>query len=206
MCICHDRKAVYLYYDDEKHRLFDTAKLPTDEIHDDDKDWLLGRISFDDFNDDGNSDLGVYLSHSDMSESYIVWTWEKGEGYVYQPDNSRFYHSIVIRDPLDDDTANDFSMYEGLWLSDKENLYNNAYLQIDAQGNWQLYSGGNEIDNGYLWYDTEEDLIYVSSSRGGAMDDGFIQMEGDRLNITTCGYFNYLDGRDGQWQGAGGGN
>ena len=56
--ICHDRKTVYLYNYDEAHKLFDTAEIP-EEIYD--EDWLLSRFSFYDFDDDGNSDLQVYL-------------------------------------------------------------------------------------------------------------------------------------------------
>ena len=41
---------------------------------------VYSRISFSDFTGDDNSDLQVYLSHSDMSESYIVWAWEESEG------------------------------------------------------------------------------------------------------------------------------
>lgn len=153
VCVCHDRKAIYFYYNDEEHELFDTAKLPTDNIYD--KDWLLGNIILDDSTGDNNSDLQVYLEHSDMSESHIVWTWEEGTGYVYQPDYSRFHYPIVIYDPFED-TVNDFSMYEGLWLSDEENLYDNAYIKFDAEGNWKLYSGGEVIDEGYLGYESEE--------------------------------------------------
>ncbi|MGN0375416.1 MAG: hypothetical protein ACI4EN_07945 [Butyrivibrio sp.] len=205
VCVCHDQKEVYLYYNDENHELFDTARIPTDEIYDDDKDWCLGRIILSDFNGDNNSDLQVYLSHSDMSESHIVWIWEEDVGYVYQAYDSSFYNPIVVIDPPED-TVYDFSMYEGLWQSDEENLYPDTYLQFDAEGNWQLYSDGDEIDNGYLWYETEDGLTYSHSSLGGAMDEGFVRIEGDRLNISTCGYFNYLDGRGGQWEGAGGGN
>lgn len=102
VCACHDREMVYLYYDDEKHELFDMAKIPTDELYDYDKDWVLGGIKFDDSNGDGNSDLQVYLYHLDMSESYIIWWWEEGKGFVYQPDSSIFYHLEVIYGPLED--------------------------------------------------------------------------------------------------------
>ena len=87
--VCHDQKAVYLYYNDENHELFDKAMLPTDELYD--TDWALGVADFDDVTGDNNSDLQVYLSHSDMTESHIVWEWEEGTGYVYQPDYSRLY-------------------------------------------------------------------------------------------------------------------
>lgn len=100
----------------------------------------------------------------------------------------------------------DYSMYEGRWQSDEENLYDNTYLQFDADGNWQLYSDNEVIDEGYLRYDAEEDVTYVRGYRNSTVADGFIKMEGDRLNISTCGYFNYLDGRGGQWHADGGGD
>lgn len=193
VCVCHDQKAVYLYYDDEKHALFDTATLPTDEIYDDDRDWLLGNISFDDFNDDGNSDLRVYLSHSDMSESYIMWLWEDGEGFVYQPDDSRFYYPIVVRDPLYD---NEFSIYEGVWLADADNQYDDIYyIEFDRDGIWQLYSGGEAIDDGYL-YTLDEGITCVCSYQGGVIDGGYIELDGDQIFITTLDYFSRLVSQD----------
>ena len=47
VCVCHELNAVYLYYDDEKHELFDTAVLPTDELGD--EDWQFGEMSLSDF-------------------------------------------------------------------------------------------------------------------------------------------------------------
>lgn len=76
VCACLGPKAVYLYYDNEKHELFDTAVLPTDELGD--EDWQFGEMSLSDFSGDYNSDLRLTLFHEDMSESYIVWEWEKG--------------------------------------------------------------------------------------------------------------------------------
>ena len=37
VCVCHDQKAIYFYYNDEEHELLDTAMLTTDKIYDDDK-------------------------------------------------------------------------------------------------------------------------------------------------------------------------
>ncbi len=104
VCVYHDPKAIYLYYDDEDHELFDTTELPRDEIYDYDKDWLLGEIDLSDRTGDNNGDMQVTLAHSDMSESKIVWYWKEGTGYVYQPDYSWFCHSIVVRDPHYDDS------------------------------------------------------------------------------------------------------
>ena len=101
----------------------------------------------------------------------------------------------------------DFSLYEGLWLSDENNLYPGQYLQFDSKGNWELYSDGEKIDEGYLKYDADEGEVYIYSIRGGAIDGGIARMsEVDRINISTSGSYNYLDGRGGQWQGAGGSN
>ena len=101
----------------------------------------------------------------------------------------------------------DFSLYEGLWLSDENNLYPGQYLQFDSKGNWELYSDGEKIDEGYLKYDADEGEVYISSIRGGAIDGGIARMsEVDRINISTSGSYNYLDGRGGQWQGDGSSN
>ena len=101
----------------------------------------------------------------------------------------------------------DFSLYEGLWLSDENNLYPGQYLQFDSKGNWELYFDGEKIDEGYLKYDADEGEVYIYSIRGGAIDGGIARMsEVDRINISTSGSYNYLDGRGGQWQGDGSSN
>lgn len=102
VCACLGPKAVYLYYDNEKHELFDTAVLPTDELGD--EDWQFGEMSFSDFSGDYNSDLRLTLFHEDMSESYIVWEWEKGAGYLYRPYDSYFRESRVVDEPPGDDS------------------------------------------------------------------------------------------------------
>ena len=187
VCVTHDQKTIYFYYDDEDHKLFDTAKLPTDEIYD--KDWLLGNIIFCDFTGDNNSDLQVYLEHADMSESYIVWTWEEGEGYVYQPYDSWFYHSIVVRDPTYDD---ELGIYEGVWLSYPDNPYDDIYyIEFDRDGSWQLHSEIDVIDDGYL-YTADDGFTYVCSYQEGEIGGGYIELDDDQLYISTLGYFSHL--------------
>ena len=195
VCICHDRKAIYIYYDDEDHELFDIAKLPTDDFYDYDKDWLLGRISFSDFTGDGNDDLEVYIEHSDMSESYIVWTWEEDTGYVYQPDDSWFYKTIVIYDPPTDDTV-DFSVFEGVWLGDEDNLYDDIYIEFDGEGNWYLSLAGETVDEGYLVYDSIEDSIYAEGTQDSVIDGGQVEMGGEWIYVSGLGYFDHLVSED----------
>ena len=96
VCVCHDQENVYFYTDDDKHKFVDSAALPTDELYD--EDWYIALVIFDDLDEDCNSDLEVYLEHADLSESYIVWTWEKSTGYVYQPEYSFFYEPTVFYD------------------------------------------------------------------------------------------------------------
>ena len=191
--ICHDRKAVYLYNYDEEHKLFDTAEIP-EEIYD--EDWLLSRFSFYDFDDDGNSDLQVYLSHSDMSESYIYWAWVEGEGYVYQWDKSRLYYSIVVRDPDDYDSEDAFSdsiyMYVGVWLSEENDQYDDAYIEFDWYGNWTLYAAGEIVDEGSIQNETEGGYIYSDSVQDSAINGSRVEVEGDRLYIPNLGSFTHL--------------
>ena len=66
VCVCHDQKAVYFYYDDEEHKLLDKAALPTQELHD--KNWEIEFVDTTDFTGDGNSDLRITLEHEDESE------------------------------------------------------------------------------------------------------------------------------------------
>ncbi len=192
VCVCHDRKAVYPYNYDEEHELLGTAEIP-EEI--DDENWYLSRFSFYDFDDDGNSDLQVTLSH-DMSESYIHWTWVEGEGYVFIWEESEFYHSIVLRYPDDYDSENEFHdaiyKYVGVWLSDADDQYDDAYIEIDWNGHWTLYAAGEIVDEGRLWNEPEGDHIYSDSVQDSAINGSRVEVEGDRLYITNLGSFTHL--------------
>ena len=193
VCFTHDREKIYIYYDDGDYALFETVDLPVEDFRDDDNDWCISSVELDDITDNGYSDLRVEIAHSDMSESSIFWTWsEDAACYVYHPANSFFYQSNVVDDPPGDD----FSVYEGVWLGDEDNLYDNIYIEIDWEGNWQLYSGDDMIDEGYL-YVLEGDGTYVYSYEDGALNGGCVEAEGDRLYIDTAGYFTYADETEG---------
>ena len=164
ICVCHDQEAVYLYYDDEERKLLDKAELPTYELHD--TDWVISWVAPSDFNGDNNGDLQGYLSHSDMSESYIVWTWEEGEGSVYQPYDSWFYDPIVVYGP-EYDPVNDFS---GAWYLDGD-LSATTCMVIDGYGNWSYYqrapgdAEGTEMDygTGFTYSADESGANYADS-------------------------------------------
>lgn len=95
---------------------------------------------------------------------------------------------------LTEDTVNDFSGYEGIWLGESNNEYD--YLELDAEGNWALYRGGDVVADGYLLYEPEWESIYAYNYQDGS--GGRFALEDDgRLYITTYGYFNYGDGMEG---------
>lgn len=192
--VCHNRETVYIYYNNEEQELLDIANIPTDELSDD--DWSLDRIGFDDLNGDGNSDLQVYLNHSDMTESCIIWWWEDLGGFIYQSDDSRFHNQNIGNNPANNQTENDLSVYKGIWLADEDSQFD--YIEFDEDGYWRLYSGENEIDEGCLDV-SEDNSVCLSSYLGGAIDGGRIESEGDRIYITTIGYFNYADGLEDYW-------
>ena len=79
---------------------------------------------------------------------------------------------------LSEDTVNDFSGFEGIWLGDADNDYDS--MEFDAEGNWTLYLSGEVVDDGYLRYEPEWEAIYAYSN----LDDSgsFIVMEDGRIN------------------------
>lgn len=64
---------------------------------------------------------------------------------------------------LNEDTVNDFSGFEGIWLGEADNDYD--YMEFDGEGNWTLYLSGEVMDEGYLRYEPEWEAIYAYSNR-----------------------------------------
>ena len=101
---------------------------------------------------------------------------------------------------LTEDTVNDFSGFEGIWLGEANNDYDS--MEIDAEGNWTLYLSGEVVDDGYLRYEPEWEAIYAYSN----LDDSgsLIAMEEGQLYSAAYGYFNYGDGMEYLWYEDGG--
>ena len=64
---------------------------------------------------------------------------------------------------LSEDTVNDFSGFEGIWLGEADNDYDS--MEFDAEGNWTLYLSGEVVDDGYLRYEPEWEAIYAYRAR-----------------------------------------
>ena len=101
---------------------------------------------------------------------------------------------------LNEDTVNDFSGFEGIWLGDANNDYD--YMEFDSEGNWTLYLSGEVMDEGYLRYEPEWEAIYAYSNRD---DSGSrIAMEEGQLYSAAYGYFNPGEGMEYLWYKDGG--
>ena len=96
---------------------------------------------------------------------------------------------------VSEDTVNDFSGFEGLWLGEANNDYDS--MEFDAEGNWTLYLSGEVMDDGYLRYEPEWEAIYAYSN----LDDSGsrIDMEDGQLYSAAYGYFNYGEGMEYLW-------
>ena len=93
---------------------------------------------------------------------------------------------------VSEDTVNDFSGFEGIWLGEANNDYDS--MEFDAEGNWTLYLSGEVMDDGYLRYEPEWEAIYAYSN----LDDSGsrIDMEDGQLYSAAYGYFNYGEGME----------
>lgn len=101
---------------------------------------------------------------------------------------------------LNEDTVNDFSGFEGIWLGEANNDYD--YMEFDSEGNWTLYLSGEVMDEGYLRYEPEWEAIYAYSNRD---DSGSrIAMEEGQLYSAAYGYFNPGEGMEYLWYKDGG--
>ena len=94
---------------------------------------------------------------------------------------------------------NEFRMYEGLWEGEADNLYDDMFIEFDTDGNWQLYRSDGMTDEGYLWYDPDQDATYIYSYQAGAIDGGQVELHGGELYITTLGYFSHCASEDDPW-------
>ena len=96
---------------------------------------------------------------------------------------------------VSEDTVNDFSGFEGIWLGEANNDYDS--MEFDAEGNWTLYLSGEVMDDGYLRYEPEWEAIYAYSN----LDDSGsrFDMEDGQLYSAAYGYFNYGEGMEYLW-------
>ncbi|MGN0404586.1 MAG: hypothetical protein ACI4F1_05145 [Bariatricus sp.] len=87
-------------------------------------------------------------------------------------------------------SKDDYSVYQGVWLCDTDSQFD--FIDINAEGDWEIYSNGDVIDEGYFWYIPEDDVTYVYSHVDEDVDDGYVELDGAQLYISTIGSFHCL--------------
>ncbi len=103
-------------------------------------------------------------------------------------------------DLLTEDTANDISGFEGIWLGAADNDYD--YIEIDADGDWALYLSGDAVDTGFLRYEPEWEAVYAYSDRDDS--SSLIALEDGQLYSAAYGYFDPGEGMEQLWYEDGG--
>ncbi len=86
----------------------------------------------------------------------------------------------------DSDAKSDLSPYEGLWIC--EPRYDYDYMEIDSEGNWQLYRDQELAASGTLRYEAEWSSVYAYDDADGS--GCVVALEDDRLYTASYGYFD----------------
>ena len=116
--------------------LFDSVSFPMSIP---DAEQAFNAISFDDINDDGESDVLVSFIHENGDATELIWIWDPVERYVFREDLS----TVAL-------SGDDLSEYVGLWEYQGENLW----LRIREDATWEFVNDQDEvIEYGTLWVD-----------------------------------------------------
>ena len=124
------------YRDLPEQILFDSVSFPMSIP---DAEQAFNAISFDDINDDGESDVLVNFIHENGDATELIWIWDPVERYVFREDLS----TVAL-------SGDDLSEYVGLWEYQGENLW----LRIREDATWEFVNDQDEvIEYGTLWVD-----------------------------------------------------
>ena len=118
---------------------------------------------------------------------YSLWQYGRSDFPTGRPNEG-------LGGGVSEDTVNDFSGFEGIWLGEANNDYDS--MEFDAEATGPLLSG-EVMDDGYLRYEPEWEAIYAYSN----LDDSGsrIDMEDGQLYSAAYGYFNYGEGMEYLW-------
>lgn len=129
------------YRDLPEQVLFDSVSFP---MNIPDAEQAFNAISFDDMDDDGESDVLVSFIHENGDATELIWIWDPVERYVFREDLS----TVAISGG--DLSGDDLSEYVGLWKYQGENLW----LRIRDDATWEFVNDQDEvIEYGTLWVD-----------------------------------------------------
>ena len=151
------KSSAAFYRDEPEQILFDSVSFPM-EIPD--AQDAFNAISFDDLNDDGESDVSVSFIHENGDTTDLIWIWDPEERYVFREDLS----SVTIADDgLGDliETEEYLDDYVGLW----EYIGENRWLRIYDDASWEFLNEQEDVlDYGTLWADENGVTLHFDGS------------------------------------------
>lgn len=168
------------YRDLPEQILFDSVSFPMSIP---DAEQAFNAISFDDINDDGESDVLVSFIHENGDATELIWIWDPVERYVFREDLS----TVAISGG--DLSGDDLSEYVGLWEYQGENLW----LRIRDDATWEFVNDQDEvIEYGTLWVDEYGITLHFDGSGDTLQLDRTVS--GDLMDITNGGSLFPVEG------------
>ena len=95
-------------------------------------------------------------------------------------------------------SEDDYTIFQGFWLSTEDQR---DTLDIEADGDWTLTSCGEVVDEGLLWYIPEEGYTRFEATYYSDELDGYAEVDGDQLSISTLGDFFYFSRSISEFEG-----
>ncbi|MFR2690697.1 MAG: hypothetical protein ACLTBV_04255 [Enterocloster bolteae] len=96
---------------------------------------------------------------------------------------------------VSEDTVNDFSGFEGIWLGEANNDYDS--MEFDAEGNWTLYLSGEVMDDGYSAMSRSGRLSMPTAT--WTIPAAASTWRTASFYSAAYGYFNYGEGMEYLW-------
>ena len=173
------------YRDLPEQVLFDSVSFP---MNIPDAEQAFNAISFDDMDDDGESDVLVSFIHENGDATELIWIWDPVERYVFREDLSTVALSGVALSG-DDLSGDDLSEYVGLWEYQGENLW----LCIRDDATWEFVNDQDEvIEYGTLWVDEYGITLHFDGSGDTLQLDRTVS--GDLMDVTNGGSLFPVEG------------
>ena len=168
------------YRDLPEQVLFDSVSFP---MNIPDAEQAFNAISFDDMDNDGESDVLVSFIHENGDATELIWIWDPVERYVFREDLS----TVAISGG--DLSGDDLSEYVGLWEYQGENLW----LRIREDATWEFVNDQDEvIEYGTLWVDEYGITLHFDGSGDTLQLDRTVS--GDLMDITNGGSLFPVEG------------
>ena len=172
------------YRDLPEQVLFDSVSFPMSIP---DAEQAFNAISFDDMDDDGESDVLVSFIHENGDATELIWIWDPAERYVFREDLSTVSiedegrGNLIVQDDLAD--------YAGLWEYQGENLW----LRIHEDATWEFVNDQDEvIEYGVLWVDEYGITLHFDGSGDTLQLDRTVS--GDLMDVTNGGSLFPVEG------------